>query len=149
YDVWVLPMSGNAAAFPLLNSPSLENHAAFSPDGKYFAYGSDETGRSEIYVQTFPDLSKGKWQISSGGGTWPTWCKECKELFYISLDKKLVAVDISNGFQSPTTKVLFSNFPRRVNPTDFYQYAVSPDGRRFLIITPVEDPSRATITIIY
>jgi Tol biopolymer transport system component len=148
YDLWVLPVSKNAKPYPLLNAPYMENHGAFSPDGKYFAYSSEETGRSEIFVQTFPDVTQGKWQISASGGLWPVWSNDGKELFYVSLEKKMMGVDTSGGFQSTTAKVLFSNFPRRINPTDGYSYAVSPDAQRFVIITPVEDPSRAFITII-
>jgi hypothetical protein len=128
YDLWVMPMFGDRTPFVLLNSPSLENHGVFSPNGKYFAYSSDVTGRAEVCVQTFPDVTRGKWQISTGGGTWPVWSKGSKELFYVTLDRKMMAVDITGGFQAVTSKVLFPNFPRRVNPTDTIQYAASRDA---------------------
>lgn len=126
----------------------MEKYAVFSPDGKYFAYVSNETSRVEIYVQTFPDPSQGKWQISTNGGLWPIFSNDGKELYYVSLDKKMIAVDITAGYHAVTSKVLFSNFPRRVNPDDSYQYGVSPDSQKFLIVTPIEDPSRASITVI-
>lgn len=148
FDLWVVSMSGDYKLYPLLKSPSMERQGTFSPDGKHFAYVSDETTRAEIYVQTFPDPSQGKWQISTDGGTWPLFSNDGKELFYVTLDKKMIAVDITGGFHAVSSKVLFSNFPRRVNPLDNYQYSVSPDSQRFLIVTPVEDPSRASITII-
>ena len=89
YDLWAWPLSGNKAAYPIATSQSSESQGKFSPNGQFVAYTSDETGRSEIYVQTFPDPSHGRWQISTTGAVMPCWSKDGKELFYLTLDRKL------------------------------------------------------------
>jgi len=149
-DLWVLSLSGSKSGIPLVNSARRESQGTFSPDVKFVAYASDETGRPEIYVQTFPDASLGRWQISTNGGMMPAWRGDGKELFYLTLDRKLIAVNTSNGFPASSSNVLFTNVPVRTNIfPGIKQYAVPPDGQRFLINAPVEDPSRASITVIY
>src|SRR5207249_5041905 len=86
YDLWVLPMFGDRKPFPYVQSDFNEAHAKFSPDGKWVAYGSDEIGRTEIYVRRFPNAGAGKWQVSTGGGDQPYWRADGKELFYLAPD---------------------------------------------------------------
>jgi eukaryotic-like serine/threonine-protein kinase len=149
YDLWAWPMSGNKATYPIATSQSSESQGKFSPDGQFVAYTSDETGRPEIYVQTFPDPSHGRWQISTAGAVMPRWSKDGKELFYLALDRKLMVVDTSTGFQSVTPQTLFANVPVRVIASNqAAQYAVSENAQRFLILTPLEDRSHQSITII-
>ena len=105
WDVWALPMSGANASptgrnnqemlgdhkpLPIVNAPFEERQGQFSPDGRWVAYQSNESSRSEIYVQPFPGVSGGKWQVSKAGGTQPRWRHDGKELFFISLDGKLM-----------------------------------------------------------
>src|SRR5262249_35083715 len=107
-DVWILRLGAGGAASPLLQTPFNESQARFPPDGRFFAYVSDESGRSEVYVQTFP-LSTAKWQVSAEGGSQPLWRRDGKEMFYIAPDGQLMAVPVSTGvaFEAGTPKPLF------------------------------------------
>jgi eukaryotic-like serine/threonine-protein kinase len=123
-----------------------ESQAQFSPEGKWMAYVSDETGGPQIYVQSFPTLG-GKWQISTDGGTQPRWRRDGKELFYLAPDRKLMAVTVKTGdtFERETPRPLFQT---ALSLVDLRQtYAVSADGRRFLLNTPVETAS-SPMTIV-
>src|SRR5438270_1026987 len=108
-------------------------------DGKWIAYQSNESGRFEIYVQPFPGPG-GKFQISSNGGTQPRWNKNGKEIFYVSLDSKMMAapVKLSPDGQSLETGTPAALFPVRIvdgpsGGVNKQQYAVSSDGQRFLV----------------
>ena len=96
FDLWVLPTSGDNKPVPYLQTESNEAHARFSPNGKWVAYASDESGRTELYVQSFP-AGRGKWQISTSGGDQPSWRRDGKELFYVAPDGKLRAVEIEEA----------------------------------------------------
>ena len=106
-NLWVLPMSGNRQPFPFLQTEFNEQQAQFSPDGKWIAYTSDESGAPEVYVQTFP-ASGGRWRVSTGGGSQPKWRRDGRELFYIAADRKLMAVDVKLGatFEAGVPKTL-------------------------------------------
>jgi eukaryotic-like serine/threonine-protein kinase len=112
-------------------------HAQLSPDGKWIAFASDESGANEVYVQNFPDLAKGKWQISSNGGAQPRWRKDGKELFYLAVDGTIMAVPITtnaDSFQAGTPRGLFQSNLRTTDPRR-PEYDVFPDGQQFLVIT--------------
>jgi len=79
-DLWVLPLSRDRKAIPLLQTPFRETHGQISPDGKWLAYSSNEAGRNEVYVQPFP-AGVGKWQVSTNGGVFPRWRRDGRELF--------------------------------------------------------------------
>src|SRR6266566_6104660 len=85
-DLWVLPLSGDKKPFPFLKTPFDEVHGQFSPDGKWIAYESNESGRSEIYVQPFP-VAGGRVQISNEGGVEPVWSRDGRKIFYRSGSK--------------------------------------------------------------
>jgi Tol biopolymer transport system component len=107
-----LPMKRARQPLPYVNTEFAERLAQFSPDAHWIAYISDETGRFEVYVRPFPLIATaGKWMISSGGGTQPRWRRDGKELFYISPDGKLMAVDVTElpTFRSGSPKPLFPN----------------------------------------
>ena len=107
-DLWVLPLSGDRKPFPFLATEFAERGGRLSPDGRWLAYESNETGAFEVYVQTFPG-KEGKWQVSAKGGTRPVWSRDGKELFYIAGDNKLMAVDVKGGakFEHGVPKALF------------------------------------------
>ena len=107
-DVWVLPQEGDRQPFPFLQTPIRDIEAQFSPDGRWIAYRTNESGRPEVYVQTFP-ASGGKWQVSTNGGHHPQWRSDGKELFYCSTDRKLMSVDVKLGgaFEAGLPKTLF------------------------------------------
>jgi len=113
-----------------LQSQFNEQAGAFSPDGRWIAYVSDESGRNEIYVQAFP-LSGEKHQISSGGGSEPYWRKDGTELFYLAADRNLMAAPVKLGTSiAPATPK--SLFPVTVGAVR-HSYAVTGDGQRFLV----------------
>jgi len=145
-SVWSLA-TDNREAHPLLQSAEFEIAAAvFSPSGRFIAYSSDESGRSEVYVQPFP-LTGEKWVISAGGGHLPLWRGDGRELFYINGDGKIMSAQINSdgGFDSVVTKQLFQADLARAPG---YPYAVAPDGSRFLINAPAEAANPAPMTIV-
>jgi serine/threonine-protein kinase len=131
--LWVMPLPegspGNAKLQPFLDSRSQKVDAAFSPDGHWVAYRSNETGNREIYVAPYPGPG-GKFLISTEGGVTPRWSSDGRELFYRNGDK-MMAVDVqtSPAFRAGTPKVLFQG-------TYAGSYDVAPDGKRFLMIKP-------------
>ncbi len=144
-DIWVLRM-GDRKAQPFLRTPFDESVPRFSPDGRWLAYISNESGRYEIYVQPYPGPG-GKWPISTEGGTEPAWNPNGRELFYRS-GYKMMAVDVSTrpGFAAGKPRMLFEG---RYEPTPatFPNYDVSPDGQRFLMIKPAEASESAPTQI--
>jgi serine/threonine protein kinase len=147
-DVWVLPLFGDQKPFPFANTQASERGARFSPDGKWLAYVSDESGVPQIYVETFPS-SGGKWQVSSSGGYHLAWRHDGKELFYVAADRKMMAVDIKGegaSFEAGPPKPLFE---LRV-PTftgSQAQFAVTPDGQKFLIANTHGENKSEPITV--
>jgi len=155
FDLWVLPISGDKKPFPFLKSASEEREGQFSPDSKWVVYQSNESGRSEIYVQPFPGTG-GKFQISANGGAQPRWNKNGKEIFYVSLDSKMMSapVKLSPDGQSLETGTPAVLFPVRIAGGPLsgifrQQYAVSSDGQRFLVNLAAEEGAASPITLIY
>lgn len=150
-DIWVLPLSGDHKPFPFLQTEFNEGWARFSPDGKWIAYSSNESGSWQVYVQSFP-ASGGKWMISTDGGAQPQWRRDGKELFYISADRKLMAVDVKgNGstFEASVPKALFDlrlQTPALPGPRNFYIAAV--DGKRFLVTSVSEERLTTPTTVV-
>ena len=131
-----------------LQSKALLDAPEFSPDGRWLAYASDESGRREIYVQPYPGHG-GKYQISTEGGTEPMWNRNGRELFYRNGDK-MMAADISTqaGFTAGKPRQLFESRYRMnaVGQADA-NYDVSSDGQRFLMLKPVEQEHAAPTQI--
>ncbi len=138
-DLWILPMTGEAKPFAYLETVFEEAHAQFSPDGRSIAYASNESGRSEVYIQSFP-IGGGKWQISTAGGDQPQWRADGKELFYIAPDRNLMSVSIAESSTTtievgrPTT-VFQTIMPLSGITDDRNNYVPSRDGQRFLVNT--------------
>jgi serine/threonine protein kinase len=154
-DVWALPLSGGRKPFPVLQKQFREEYPQISPDGKWFAYASNETGSPEVYVQSFPP-GAGKWQISSNGGGPSRWRRDGKELFYLdSINSGRMFSVVINATES---KFEFSA-PRPLFDSGYYVsrfahdgpsniFAVSPDGQRFLIPRPESNLTGAANTPI-
>jgi serine/threonine protein kinase/Tol biopolymer transport system component len=145
-DEWLLPAPGapgERKLMPLLNSEFIEVCGQLSPDGKWVLYVSNESGGSEVYVQAIPP-AKGKWKISTSGGSFPRWSPHGKEIFYLAA-RNLMAVEIksvSPGLQVGIPRILFE---ARLGTTQGRNgYDVSGDGQRFLMIVPVEETTTAT-----
>jgi serine/threonine protein kinase/Tol biopolymer transport system component len=131
--VLLSPSSGNMT--PFLTTKTSETNGMISPDGKWVAYASNESGDWEIYVTTFPTAA-GKWQVSQGGGTEPRWRGDGKEIFYIGAGSTLTAVPVSTTgtFASGNPTPLFHTQLRaQVSSTDQFSYDVTKDGQRFLV----------------
>ncbi|MEJ7849650.1 MAG: protein kinase [Pyrinomonadaceae bacterium] len=150
FDLFVLPFFGERVPSAYLQTEFNETHARFSPDGKFVAYVSDESGRTEVYVQTFP-VSGSKWQISIDGGDQPQWRGDGKELFYLSQDKKLMAVPVMPGdsFGAGTPANLFTTqVPTTGLTDDRNNYFSTPDGKRFLVNNLVDDVNARPATMV-
>ena len=146
-ELWYLTLPERALK-PLIQGWVVKG-AQFSPDGRWVAYASNESGSLEIYVAPFPG-GNGKWQVSSGGGQEPRWRKDGKELFFLSRDSKMMAVPVSTGasFASGSPVALFQTHRRQpISSQDFYSYDVSADGQRFLIATQVDESAAAPLTV--
>jgi len=147
-DLFIVPLQGERKGSPFIQDRFDETQGRFSPDGRWIAYVSDESGRPEVYVQTFPDHT-GKWQISTMGGNDPEWRADGKELYYLSPDLKMnmVTVRTEGGFEVGNPTVLFD--ARVVLPeTTFRHYAVTGDGQRFLLLAPVGDEKPASTAVV-
>jgi Tol biopolymer transport system component len=147
-DVWALPMSGaDRKPVAVATTPFAESNAQFSPDGRLVAYETNESGRFEIVVQTFPE-PVGKWQPSTAGGRWPRWRADGKELYFIAPDSKMMAVTIAASGTTLEAGKPVALFPSNiVAGPDKAQYAVARDGR-FLINQMREGAAAAPITLI-
>jgi Tol biopolymer transport system component len=143
-DVWVLRM-GDRKAEPFVRTPFNEGAPAISPDGRWVAYVSNESGRPEIYVQTYPGPG-GKWQISSGGGTEALWNRNGTELFYRNRRRMMsVAVSTAGGFSPGKPTQLFEGDYEIVEfPATGVGYDVSSDGQRFVMVKELPQTRDAT-----
>ena len=138
-DLWFLTIPELRATEFLKASSTLKN-GQFSPDGKWVAYSSNESGRWEVYVTSFPE-AHGKWQVSNAGGDQPRWRSDGKELFYLGPDSKMMAVPVKTGanFDAGTPTALFQANPRELVATsEQFSYDVSKDGQKFLINTQLK-----------
>ena len=138
-DLWFFSLPELEPSQFVKATASLKN-GRFSPDGKWVAYASNESGRWEIYVTSFPG-AHGKWQVSNGGGDQPKWRGDGKELFYLAPDSKIMVTSVNLGatFDAGTPTALFQANPREMNATsEQANYDVSKDGQRFLINTQLK-----------
>jgi hypothetical protein len=131
-----------------VRTPFLERFAQFSPDGKWVAYMSTESGRSEVYLRPFPGPG-GQWQVSSAGGTSARWSADGRELFYIGLDSTFMAVPIAFGAGGPEPGKPVALFQPPVvsSSTTRPQYDVAKDGR-FLVNVIVDDALSRPVTML-
>jgi Tol biopolymer transport system component len=148
-DVWGYSMGDHRMA-PVLDTVFAEGYAAMSPDGKWIAYMSDQTGRNEVYVQQWDGLTSGtkrRWQVSKGGGL-PRWASGGNELYYLTVDGRMMVLPIrtgNDGLEPGTPQMLFQTRPV---PKTWNLYDVSADGQRFLFNLPLEWTSANPITVV-
>jgi Tol biopolymer transport system component len=151
FDVWALPLEGEPKPFEVVQTDFNERLPQFSPDGTWIAYQSNKSGRFEIYVQPFPGLG-GDTKVSTDGGAQVRWNPNGKELFYIALDDRLMAVPIrfnGNAVEPGTPLGLFAtNMGSTAINTNRQQYAVSPDGQSFVMNSVLGEASTSPITVI-
>ena len=146
-DIAVLSMS-DRQPHDCVATPFDEYLAKISPDGHWLAYMSNESGRYEIYVQSFPELGR-RVTVTKGGGILPRWRRDGKELYYIAADDKLMAVPVETGANfaagAPVTLFDVGGYGRRINR---YVYDVSADGQKVLVLRPLEDASTRPLTVV-
>ncbi len=138
-DIGVVGTQAGDTPQILLSSEHEERNPAFSPDGRWFVYSSSEPGQYEIFVRRLP-MTDEKWAISSGGGLQAMWSRDGKEIFYVALDGRMMAVPVSTAggtLTSGAPQSLFQTSARLNNASR--QYAVSADGQRFLMVKPTRD----------
>ena len=151
YDVWALPLEGDRKPFPVVHTEFNEVNGQFSPDGRWIAYQSDESRQPEVYAQGFP-MPSGKFQVSTNGGSRPRWRRDGRELFYLSPERKMMAVDVkatAATFEAGRPRELFQTHVADA-PFVAYNYDVSADGQRFLINTALdqaEGPPPVTVVM--
>jgi Tol biopolymer transport system component len=149
-DLWALPLFGDKKPVLLLQTPFAEQQARFSPDGKWIAYISDESGTPEVYVQSFPP-SGGKWQVSTNGGYTPRWRRDGKELLYLAPDRSIMSVNVRVAgptFEVSSASVLFVAPVDAVSIAATNRYDVTADAQRFLINAPADTIGDAAITVV-
>ena len=146
-DLWILPLSGDRKSFPFLQTQFSERQGQFSPDGHWIAYSSDVSGQYEVYVQSFP-VAGGAHRVSTNSGMQPRWRHDGKELFYISADRKLMAVDVNAGPSTFEAGVPRQLFETRITVLEGRNiYGVTRDGQRFLINSG-ESPFGAQLNVV-
>jgi hypothetical protein len=130
-----------------VHTPAVELDAELSPDGRWLAYQSDESGRVEIFVRRYPEIDAGRWQASTEGGTRPLWARSGRELFYFDASGSLLSVEVD-----PSAATFVAKNPKIVIASKYYMgftglgldlraYDVSRDGRRFLMLRDTPNPS--------
>ena len=153
WDLWFLPMlraQADRSPVAFLQTEFNEHLGRLSPDGRWLAYVSDESGTNEVYVRRFP-TGEGKIRVSANGGNEPRWDGQGRELFYLSADARLMAVTVNLGshVELGAATALFKTRTRPKTNSGFdVSYTVSGDGRRFLISTPIEGATAASTTIV-
>ncbi|MEE9292914.1 MAG: hypothetical protein V3U83_08315, partial [Acidobacteriota bacterium] len=144
-DIWSYSVETGESA-PLLESSFSESSAHFSPDGKYFVYESDEAERIQIYVRSL-DGTERKWQISAGGGIWPTWSDDGSEIFYITGDGQMAAVPVRTtpAFEAGNSEMLFRV---RLQANVIPEYDVAADGQSFMINRMTIDDTMTPLSLV-
>jgi eukaryotic-like serine/threonine-protein kinase len=151
-DLWALPLTGERKPFPLAATDADEFGGQLSPDGAWLAYSSDESGRHEVYVQAFPGPGR-KLALSSGGATQPRWSGDGRELFYLTADGRLTAVQVraapdGRSIEPGARTPLFAARTGRFGLFSGHQYSVSRDGLRFLIGRETDESTTLPIGVI-
>ena len=135
-NTWLVPLGGDHKPTSVVRSAFTKVQARVSPDQRWIAYVTDESGGNQVFVQTFPDASGGRWQVSAKGGSEPKWRDDSRELYYLAPDGKIMAVPIKDGptFTAGETIPLFQT--SLIGQTNNRRYDVAAKGERFLIAAP-------------
>ena len=148
FDLWMLPLEKGAAAVPLAKTTSQEGAGHVSPDGKWVAYVSDESGEPQVYLRSFPQLG-GKWQVSASGGAQPQWSRDGKEIYYLGIDGSLQAVSMQAAGSTPQIGAAVQLFTRSLNIFSMRNhYTPSLDGQRFLFTLNASNAGPVPMTVL-
>jgi Tol biopolymer transport system component len=145
-SIYAIPTSGEIEAQPFAASETHAWEPQFSPDGHTIAYVSEETGRREVFVAAYPEPG-GRWQVSQRGGQQPRWSRDGNELFYRDPDNYFISVSVDEttaGFQTGAETRMFQFH----GAGSGWCYDVAPDGKRFLVTTPLEEDLASPVTLI-
>jgi Tol biopolymer transport system component len=159
-DIWILPLSGDRRPRLFIHAPGRAYDGQFSPDGRWVAYTSEESGRGEVYVVPFeagtllntaagPASAGARWQVSAKGGRSPRWRRDGKEIFYLSSTNQMMAAEVeerSNSMVVRTAQALFRCTPSKSDPWSA-PYDVSPDGKKFVINSFGDDNTPLTLLV--
>jgi Tol biopolymer transport system component len=148
FNIYAVTTDGTSKVLPLVTTPYLDIQPAISPDGKWVAYSSLESGQNEVYVQGFPEPGERR-RISAQGGVQPLWRGDGRELFYLNTDRSLMSVAVTPG--SPprySLPVKLMDAPVVPRPITRNLYVPSRDGQRFLMVTPAGDTRVAATTVV-
>ena len=149
-DIWALPIVPRGQPFAVANSARNERQAQLSPDGRWVAYASDESGSEEVWVQGFPEAQE-KWSVSTAGGSQPQWRRDGRELFYISRDLMLMAVAVNAAASSFDAGVPQALFPLKFGSSELSarnNYMPTADGTRFLINTSYTGLGTGSLAVV-
>jgi Tol biopolymer transport system component len=152
-DIWCLPLFGDRQYYTLLATEFAESQGQFSPDGRWLAYVSDESGSYEIYVQSFTaegKLGGNKVRVSPQGGNYPRWRRDGQELFYVATDEQMMAVPVQTSgttFEAGAPVALFKTHLMPLLFSNPSEYDVTPDGQRFLVGTLVGKPAPVSVIL--
>ena len=146
YDIWTAPVESDGAGLRVgkpeifLQTQFNEREPSFSPDGRWLAYASDESGAYQVYVRSFPDKG-GKWQISNSGGTYPTWSRNGRELFFRSDDNRIMVANYTvkgDSFAAEKPRLWSDKKLADFGPVGIGNYDLAPDGKRIAALMPAE-----------
>jgi WD40 repeat protein len=139
-DILGVHLTGDTTPIPLVATEAEETSPAFSPDGRWLAYASAASGRKEVYVRPFPDVEDGMWQVSTNGGTEPTWAHSGREIFYRNVRGRLEVASVTTtpSFEVGAHRDLFDASAFWGNDDNRF-FAVAPDDQRFLMLQPTPD----------
>jgi Tol biopolymer transport system component len=141
--------AGDSTLVPLLTSSAREVSPALSPDGRWLAYSSTESGTAEIYVRPFPEVASARWQVSTSGGSEPLWAHSGRELFYLNGHREMVSADIRPGadFVVGQQRILFPAVAYSGGGT-YPNYDVTPDDRRFVMVRGVTAAGESELILV-
>jgi eukaryotic-like serine/threonine-protein kinase len=152
-DVLMISLDGDHQVQPLVQTPFIDRNGEISPDGRWLAYDSNDSGQYQIYVRPFPDVNQRRWQVSTEGGTQPLWSRNGQELYFRAADGAVMSMRVTPGTTwtaSTAVKVIDGRYYR--GTSSLRQYDVSPDGKRFLMIKSLDDatqpPTPTSIVVV-
>lgn len=146
WDVWALSLDGERKPTLLLGTPGMECCGVVSPDGRFLAYVTDESGRPEVHVTPYPGAGR-KWQVSSQGGSYPRWRKDGREIVYQALDGSVTAAAVSTAGEGFSVGAETALFKTRVPVTNEYVLRPTADAQRFLVVETMGEDVALPLTL--